>query len=98
VAFVAPRARDGGRRRRQRRRSVDGHGIELDGVSVTPTRQSGALSLEVKDRHGSRTFPVSHTIGVEPLQQYLLQAEGGRLLVSPVALGHGGGTMVGPGA
>src|SRR4029453_1331591 len=34
---------------------------------------------------GSRTFPVSHTIGVEPLQQYLLQADSGRLLVSPVA-------------
>lgn len=49
-------------------------------------RRGDAYFIEAEDRDGRRReFPVRYVIGVRPLQQYIVEMEGGRLQVAPAS-------------
>lgn len=54
-------------------------------LRVTPLLVDGAPAVRVQDRAGTVTWAARATIGVDPLQQYLLDAGRGRLVVAPLA-------------
>jgi predicted CXXCH cytochrome family protein len=66
----------------------DFDGVELrhDGQTVRFLREGDAFAVEALDADGKRRrFPVLYTFGVEPLQQYLVEVEPGRLQAFPFA-------------
>ncbi len=63
----------------------DGAAVAAGGVVARPLRTAAGLAFQVDDGLGSRRWPVVGTVGVSPLQQYLLDDGGGRLLVAPIA-------------
>jgi predicted CXXCH cytochrome family protein len=57
----------------------DGGEFRAGGVTSTFARSSGAFEVSTDGVDGTlATFAVSHTFGVEPLQQYLVRFPGGR--------------------
>jgi predicted CXXCH cytochrome family protein len=63
----------------------DGRPQSFGALRVTPERRSGRPVFRVRDGAGERLWEVIGTIGVAPLQQYLLAHTRGRVLVAPVA-------------
>lgn len=66
----------------------DFDGVELrhDGEKVRLLHEGDAFFVEALDAHGKRRrFAVLYTFGVEPLQQYLVEVEPGRLQAFPFA-------------
>jgi len=74
----------------------DGKPVRAGAIVATPLLEAGAPVLRVKDGAGTRTWPVRGRIGVAPLQQYLLDAERGRVLVAPIAWDVGAGRWFDP--
>ena len=73
-----------------------GDPISLGALRVTPTLIEGAPSFKIRDGAGERTWTVTGTIGVAPLQQYLLADVRGRTLVAPVAWNVASGAWFDP--
>ena len=63
----------------------DGAPVVLPGLTATPARGSDGARFVVRDAAGDHTWPVVRTIGVHPLQQYVLEGDAGRWLVAPIA-------------
>ncbi len=63
----------------------DGRAVSLVDVIATPKRQNDQWTIKVEDGAGVRSLPVRYAFGHSPLQQYLLEADGGRLVVAPIA-------------
>lgn len=63
----------------------DGRLQGFGGLRVTPRLEDGVPRFEIRDGAGTRTWTVTGVIGVEPLQQYLLAGDRGRVVVAPVA-------------
>ena len=63
----------------------DGAVLRFAALRVTPQRSSAGPVFRIQDGAGDRTWVVTGTIGVAPLQQYLLEGGRGRVLVAPVA-------------
>jgi predicted CXXCH cytochrome family protein len=63
----------------------DGVARAAGALTVTPGRTDGAPSVTVRDATGTTTLPVLATIGVGPLQQYVLDAGSGKRLIAPLA-------------
>ena len=63
----------------------DGTTLRLGALRVTPELRAGTPTFRVRDGAGERSWTVTGTIGVEPLQQYLLADQNGRVLVAPAA-------------
>jgi len=60
--------------------------VQHHGETVRFSRKDDAFFVEALDAEGKRRrFPVLYTFGVEPLQQYLLEVEPGRLQAFPFA-------------
>lgn len=63
----------------------DGRPVRAGRLTATPERGADGAVFRVKDGAGTRTWKVVGRIGVEPLQQYLLEGERGKRVVAPVA-------------
>lgn len=64
----------------------DGAVFELNGERTEFTKRDGKFYIQTADQFGTMTdFEVKYTVGVEPLQQYLLEIEDGRLQSFDVA-------------
>jgi predicted CXXCH cytochrome family protein len=63
----------------------DGQARSFGALRVTPEWRAGQPVFRVQDGAGEQSWAVTGTIGVEPLQQYLLRGARGRVLVAPVA-------------
>lgn len=63
----------------------DGRPVHAGDLIVRPVREEGKRWMVVEDAAGRHRLPVWRSIGVEPLQQLLLDAGGGRRLVAPIA-------------
>jgi hypothetical protein len=63
----------------------DGRMRTFGGLRVTPEVRGEEAVFRVRDGAGERVWEVTGTIGLEPLQQYLLRDGGGRFVVAPVA-------------
>ncbi len=63
----------------------DGQPVALAGLTATPTAGPEGPAFVVSDDAGERRWAVAYAFGAWPLQQYLVQGEGGRLLVAPIA-------------
>ncbi len=66
-------------------RRFDGVERAVGTLRATPTIVDGAPAFVVADGAGVHSWPVTGTIGVSPLQQYLLDAPQGKRLVAPLA-------------
>ena len=62
----------------------DGTAVRAGAVTIVPS-SAGSLGFAVTDDSGTKRFEVSHTLAVEPLQQYLVTGDRGRLYVAPIA-------------
>lgn len=74
----------------------DGRPVRAGALTVTPRPTDGGLGFEVVDAAGTRLWTVRHTLAVAPLQQYLVEADRGRLLVAPIAWDVGAGRWFDP--
>jgi len=63
----------------------DGQPLTFGALQLVPERLAGGPVFRIRDGAGERTWRVSGTIGVAPLQQYLLEDKRGRVVVAPVA-------------
>jgi predicted CXXCH cytochrome family protein len=63
----------------------DGTPVAAGTLRVRPMTVEHGDALEVRDAAGTHLWPVRRTIGVAPLQQVLLDAGDGRLVVGPIA-------------
>lgn len=60
--------------------NFDNAGFVKDGVTTTFSRRDGRFLIDTVGPDGARgTFDVRFTLGLEPLQQYLVEMPGGRL-------------------
>lgn len=60
--------------------------FELNGERTEFTKRDGKFYIQTADQFGTMTdFEVKYTVGVKPLQQYLLEIEDGRLQSFDVA-------------
>lgn len=74
----------------------DGKPVTAGALTVTPARAGDTLTFTVKEAKGTHTWKVVNTLAVAPLQQYLLEADRGRLLVAPIAWDVGAGRWFDP--
>ena len=59
---------------------------ERDGSTTTFRTENGKFSIRTEGPDGTeRDYPVMHTFGIDPLQQYLIELPGGRLQAFDVA-------------
>jgi predicted CXXCH cytochrome family protein len=63
----------------------NGQTIALAELSVTPSRRGNKWFFDVSDAAGSKRYVLRYVFGHAPLQQYLLEADKGRLVVAPIA-------------
>lgn len=63
----------------------DGAERDAGGLRATPLLLHGSPAFRVRDAAGTVTWPAVSAIGVTPLQQYVLDAGGGRRVVAPLA-------------
>jgi predicted CXXCH cytochrome family protein len=63
----------------------DGRALSFGALRLVPERRAGKPVFRIRDGAGERIWAVTGTVGVAPLQQYLLEHTRGRVLVAPVA-------------
>ena len=63
----------------------DGRPRTFAAVRVTPELRSGRPVFRIRDGAGERVWEATGTIGVAPLQEYLLADARGRVVVAPIA-------------
>src|SRR5262249_47308565 len=77
---LAPRSRDGGGERKERRRRFRWSQLQLRRRHLALYRRDGKFRVYTDGPDGTmREYEVAYTFGVAPLQQYLIAVPGGRI-------------------